>query len=249
MCTFAWATRVPSSAASTPSGQSPFEAMIQRLRRAYGRPKPLPSNDPLQLIYWENAAYLLSDERRQKVFDLLRERWGLEPRQILAAKYSELLEIAKLGGMRPEVRVERWLTIARIALSEFQGDLHKAVKLPLKQARKALQRFPVIGEPGAEKILLFSNSHAVLGLDSNGLRVLVRVGYGRQQKNYSATYRSVQEAITPQLGDKPAPLIQAHQLLRQHGMERCKTSAPICRGCALTDVCGYYQTQSPARKA
>src|SRR5271154_2221180 len=97
--------------------------MIQRLRAAYGRPKPLPSSDPLELIYWENAAYLLSDERRQKTFDLLRERCGLEPRKILAAKYSELLEIAKLGGMRPEVRVERWLTIARIALSEFQGDL------------------------------------------------------------------------------------------------------------------------------
>jgi endonuclease-3 len=238
---------VPSSAASTPSGpspQSPFEAIIQRLRAAYGRPKPLPSSDPLELIYWENAAYLLSDERRQKVFDLLRQRYGFEPRKILAAKYSELLEIAKLGGMRPEVRVERWLTIARIALSEFQGDLHQAAKLPLKQAKKALQRFPVIGEPGAEKILLFSNSHAVLGLESNGLRVLVRVGFGREQKNYAATYRSVQEAIAPQLGDKPAPLIQAHQLLRQHGMERCKTSAPICRGCALSDVCRYSMTST-----
>ncbi len=223
--------------------------MIQRLRAAYGRPKPLPSSDPLELIYWENAAYLLSDERRQKAFDLLRERCGLEPRKILAAKYSELLEIAKLGGMRPEVRVERWLTIARIALSEFQGDLQKAAKLPLKQAKKALQRFPVIGEPGAEKILLFSNSHRVLGLESNGLRVLVRVGFGREQKNYSATYRSVQEAIAPQLGDKLAPLIQAHQLLRQHGMERCKTTAPICRGCALADMCRYYQTQSSGRNA
>jgi endonuclease III len=218
--------------------------MIQRLRAAYGRPKPPPSSDPLELIYWENAAYLLTDERRQKVFDLLREQCGFEPRKILAAKYSELLDIAKLGGMRPEVRVERWLTIARIALSEFQGDLHLAVKLPLKQAKKALQRFPVIGEPGAEKILLFSNSHAVLGLESNGLRVLVRVGFGREQKNYSATYRSVQEAIAPQLGAEPAPLIQAHQLLRRHGMERCKTSAPICRGCPLSDVCRYSITST-----
>jgi endonuclease III len=218
--------------------------MIQRLRAAYGQPKPLPSSDPLELIYWENAAYLLSDQRRQKVFDLLRERCGLEPRKILAAKYSELLEIAKLGGMRPEVRVERWLTIARIALSEFQGDLRKAAKLPLKQAKKALQRFPVIGEPGAEKILLFSNSHVVLGLESNGLRVLVRVGFGREQKNYSATYRSVQQAIAPQLGAKHAPLIQAHQLLRQHGMERCKTTAPICRGCPLSDVCRHSLTST-----
>ena len=229
--------------------QSPFEAMIQRLRVAYGRPKPPPAANPLELIYWENAAYLLGDDRRQRVFDLLRERIGLEPKQILATKYSTLLEIAKLGGMRPEVRVERWVTIAHITLSEFQGDLSNVVRRPLKEAKKALQRFPCIGEPGAEKILLFSKAHAVLGLESNGLRVLVRAGYGREQKSYSATYRSVREAIAAQLGDKPAPLIQAHQLLRQHGMERCKTSAPICRGCALTDICHYYQTHSLARKA
>jgi endonuclease-3 len=226
--------------------ESPFEAMIERLRVAYGAPKALPTRDPLELVFWENAAYLLSDERRKKVFDQLRERVGLQPRQILAAKPAALLEIAKMGGMRPEVRVERWLTIARIALTEFGGSLGKAVKLPLKEAKKALQRFPSIGEPGAEKILLFSRAHAVLGLDSNGLRVLVRAGYGREQKAYSATYRTVQDAIAKYVGDECAPLVQAHQLLRQHGMERCKSSTPICRGCVLTDLCHYYRTRWPA---
>jgi endonuclease III len=225
---------------------APFENIIERLRAAYGRPQRPACSDPLELVFWENAAYLLSDERRKEVFELLRGRVGLEPKQILAASDSKLLEIAKLGGMRPEVRVERWRTIARIALNEFGGDLRKAVKLPLKAAKKALQRFPSIGEPGAEKILLFSKAHAVLGLESNGLRVLVRAGFGREQKNYSATYRAVQDAIAAQLSDKPGPLIQAHQLLRRHGMERCKAAAPICRGCALADVCHYYQTHSRA---
>jgi endonuclease III len=232
-----------------PSAESPFRAIIRRLRAAYGPPKRPPTSDPLELVFWENAAYLLSDEHRQKVFDLLRERVGLRPRDILAAKPATLLEIAKLGGMRPEVRVERWLNIAHIVLTQFQGDLSSVLRLPLKQAKKGLQQFPCIGEPGAEKILLFSKSHAVLGLDSNGLRVLVRVGCGHEQKSYSATYRSVQEAIASQIWDKCAPLIEAHQLLRQHGMERCKSSAPICRGCPLTDACRYYQTRSPARNA
>ncbi len=232
-----------------PSAESPFQVMVQRLRAAYGARKPLPTSDPFELVLWENAVYLLSDERRQKVFHLLRERIGLKPRNILAAKPAELLEIAKLGGMRPDVRVERWLSIAHITLDQFEGDLGNAVRLPLKQAKKALQQFPTIGEPGAEKILMFSKSHAVLGLDSNGLRVLVRVGFGREQKSYSATYHSVQEAIADQIPDKCGPLIQAQQLLRQHGMERCKYSSPICRGCPLTDACRYYQTQSPARNA
>jgi endonuclease-3 len=222
----------------------PFAAIIQRLRKAYGRPKAPPTSDPLELIFWENAAYLLKDERRQQAFDLLRERVGLKPREILSAKPAALLEIAKLGGMRPEVRVERWLRIAHLVATEFGGDLAGVVRLPLSQAKKALQKFPCIGEPGAEKILLFSKSYAVPGLDSNGLRVLVRFGYGQEQKNYSATYRSVREAVASQIPGKCEPLIEAHQLLRRHGMEHCKYSAPICRGCPLTDACRYYQSHS-----
>src|SRR5271154_4841694 len=163
-----------------PAAESPFQALIQRLRAAYGRPKPPCTSDPLELVFWENAAYLLTDERRQKVFDLLSERVGLRPRNILAANPAMLLELAKLGGMRPEVRVQRWLTIANITLAEFDGDPNNALRLPIKQAKKAMQLFPCIGEPGAEKILLFTKSYPVLGLDSNALRVLVRIGYGRE---------------------------------------------------------------------
>ena len=103
-----------------PSAESPFKGMVESLRAVYGRPKPPLTSDPLELVFWENAAYLLSDERRQKVFELLRERVGLKPRDILAAKSAALLEIAMLGGMRPEVRVERWLTIGQLDKSEWK---------------------------------------------------------------------------------------------------------------------------------
>src|SRR5690348_17729910 len=142
------------------------------------------------MILWENVAYLQTDERREQCFEMLRKRVGLKPEQILAAPGSTLLEIARMGGMRPEVRVERLRQISRIALDEFQGDLRKSAKLPLKEAKKAIQKFPNIGEPGAEKIILFSKSHAVLGLDSNGLRVLTRLGYGRRSEEHTSELQS-----------------------------------------------------------
>ena len=218
-----------------------FGSVIARLQSTYGRPKA-PKSDPFELILWENVAYLLTDERREAAFEALRQRVGLAPKQILAAPQATLLEIAQMGGMRPEVRVERLRTIARITLDEFQGDLRKAVKLPLKQAKKALRLFPNIGEPGAEKILLFSKSYPVLGLDSNGLRVLRRIGYGQDHKNYSATYHSVDEAVASEIGEDCAPLIKANPLLRQHGKERCKMNGPLCRICPLTDLCAYYKS-------
>jgi endonuclease-3 len=54
--------------------------------------------------------------------------------------------------MRPETRVERWLEIARICRDDFAGDLNCILAQPFGQAKKALRRFPCIGEPGAEKI-------------------------------------------------------------------------------------------------
>jgi endonuclease III len=218
-----------------------FSKVIHRLQSKYGRPKP-PKSDPFELILWENAVYLLSDERREAAFEALRERVGLTPKAILAAPRATLLEIAKMGGMRPEVRVERLRTIARITLDQFQGDLRKVLKLPLKQAKKALQLYPNIGEPGAEKILLFTKSYAVLGLDSNGLRVLRRIGYGQECKNYSAIYHSVDEAVAREIGQDCTPLIKANQLLRQHGKERCKLNAPLCRICPVTNLCAYYKS-------
>jgi endonuclease-3 len=224
---------------------SRFDQVIARLQTFYGRPKP-PKSDPFELILWENVAYLLSDERREAAFEALRSRVGLTPKQILAAPASTLLGVAKMGGMRPEVRVERLRMIARITLDNFHGDLRNALKLPPKQAMKALRLYPTIGEPGAEKILLFTNTHPALGLESNGLRVLQRIGYGREHKNYGATYRSVQEAIASEIAQDCTSLIKAHQLLRQHGQERCKTSAPLCRICPVADLCQYGVARATA---
>ena len=143
--------------------------------------------------------------------------------------------------MHPEQRVGRLREIALIAMNEFGGDLKQALKLPLPKAKQALRKFPSVGEPSAEKILLFTHSYPVLGLDSNGLRVLVRLGYGEEKKNYTATYRAIKEAIHAQLRTDYTWLIRAHILLRQHGKELCKTNAPLCEKCPVRKSCAYFK--------
>jgi endonuclease III len=144
-----------------------------------------------------------------------------------------------MGGMRPKVRVFRWQEIARITMSQFDGDLDQILKLPYAQAKKALKQFPNIGDPGAEKILMFCGASPGLPLEWNGLRVLTRVGYGRWQKNYGAAYRSVQEALKPELPRKAEAIAQAHLLLRQHGKEICRDKSPQCYQCSIQELCAY----------
>ncbi len=212
--------------------------LVNTLQQHYGVPAPPPSTDPLELIIWENIAYLASDERRAAAFAVLKRDIGTRPEEILAAKHSALAAIGK-AGILPDVSAEKLLAIAKIAYEEFDSDLRAVLKKPLPQAKKALKRFPSIGDPGAEKILLFTRSYPVMALDSNGLRVLCRVGFAEEQKNYSVTYRLAQDAIRGQLPKDYDSLIRAHQLLRQHGQELCKRSKPRCAECPLSDGCNY----------
>jgi len=193
------------------------------------------------MILLENVAYLVGDERRAQAFDALRERVGLTPPEILMAHDETLLEVARLGGMRPAVRVDKLRRIAQLALQEFDGDFERVLKQPLDKAKKSLKKFPGIGDPGAEKILLFSKTHPILALDSNGLRVLLRLGYGEERKSYSSTYRAAQDAVAGELKNDYDWLIAAHQLLRRHGQELCKSAAPLCPQCPVKSSCRYNQ--------
>jgi len=224
-----------------PAPRPSLPKIVSQLAAHYGNPEPPITTDPFELILLENIAYLVSDDRRAQAFNTLRQHAGTKPHEILAASHDEILQATKLGGMHPEQRVARLKEIALIALNEFGGDLKQVLKLPLPKAKQALRKFSSIGEPSAEKILLFTRAYPVLGLDSNGLRVLVRLGFGEEKKNYTATYRAIQEAIKDQLKDDYYWLIAAHSLLRQHGKELCRTSAPLCEKCPVRKSCAYFK--------
>ncbi len=114
-----------------------LKQIIARLKRTHGPPKLPPARGPFELVMWENACYLLPDDRRTAVFEGLRKQVGLNANAILKADADVLLALATMGGMRPKVRVFRWQEIARITLSQFDGALDQILKLPYAQAKKA----------------------------------------------------------------------------------------------------------------
>lgn len=216
-----------------------LQTILDSLESAYGRPTSPELAGPLEMILFENVTYLVSDEKREKAFAALREEIGTDPSSILAASFDALAQVVRPAAMTSKL-VGRLREIALIVLQEFSGDLQEVLSRPLAQAKKALMKFPVIGEPGAEKVLLFNNAYPVLALDSNCLRVLVRLGFGDEHKSYVATYRSAQRAAQAELEEDCASLKRAHLLLRLHGKNTCKRSQPKCGKCPLTNLCEYY---------
>jgi endonuclease III len=212
---------------------------LDRLEARYGKQLAPPTTDPFELILWENVAYLADDPTRLSAFHMLQNRVGTRPDDILAAHPESLLQVAR-AGIIPEQTVEKLRAAAQLARDEADGDLGLVHSLPLARARRLLRRFPGLGEPGADKILLFSRTQPVFALDSNGLRTLLRRGYGREAKNYAATYRSVIAAIEGELPRGVEGLIRAYLLLRRHGQELCRRTSPVCEACPLAPDCAYW---------
>jgi len=218
----------------------PFATLIDRLAQHYGEPEPPTITEPFAMILWENIAYLANDAKRMEAFNELKVKVGLRPADIRKAKDSVLLRIAG-KGIIPATTVEKLRRSAEIAHDLFNDDLAPILDKPLPQAKKDLRKFPTIGEPSAEKILLFNRRHAILALESNGLRVLVRLGYAAEHKNYATTFKNVQRALAPQLPSNCDALIRAYLLLRQHGQELCKRTSPLCAVCPLRSDCLFFR--------
>jgi endonuclease III len=217
---------------------------VQALERHYGPPSRPPATDPFELVLLENVAYLATPKCRLEAFELLRSAIGTTPKAILAANHKALERVTSLGILKGTF-AEKLRACAEIALDELGGDLGAAIRGPLESAKRALRLFPGIGEPGAEKILLFAGRHPFLAPDSNGLRVLGRLGLIREEKSYARTYAAGRQA-----GDSlPAEievLQKAHLLLQQHGQTLCRRTAPLCEECPLEPACAYAAASAGA---
>ena len=207
--------------------------LIDALRAHHGKPQAPPTSDPFELVLLENVAYLASPDERRAAFEELKATVGTDPAKILAAKPAALERVTARGILAPTF-AGKLRTCAEIAL---QVDLDG----PVERVRKALRKFPGIGEPGAEKILTFSGRAAYLAPESNGLRVLARVGLIREEKSYAKTYAQGR-ALGAALGDAPRVHREAHLLLAAHGRTLCKRSAPLCPRCPLIKRCAYARS-------
>jgi endonuclease III len=200
--------------------------LLDQLEQAAGPADPLPSADGFELALAENVGYLVDDQRRWQAMAELRAQVGLEPEQILAAGTAVLLRITT--GQRPAERVQRLRRCAELAI-----------------AAAPWRAFPGIGQPGADRIDLFTGTRAVLALDANAMRVLARLGYADPARSYAASYRQAQAAAAGQLPASVPALQRAHQLLRRHGQTVCRRTNPACAGCAIAAACPSAGVAAP----
>jgi len=220
--------------------------LLNKLEKHYGKLPPPRLTDPYLMILFANCAYPATDDGCTKGFDTPQREIGTGVDDILGVDDADLVRAMKGCGMFPEKRAARLREIAWLVKSEYGGDLRTALRGPLRKARQALKRFPTIGDPGADKILLFTGTAPIAAVPSNCVRVAHRLGYGEEKKNYAAGYRSAQEAIRAEQPGNCDALIRAHQLLKRHGQELCKTNQPLCQRCPVSSECVWFNRDGRA---
>lgn len=217
------------------SGRWPAKAAL-RVLRAHGGPAPSAApTDPWSQVLWENVAYLADDTRRLDAFRALKRSVGTSPAAIAAAPQRALTSVSK-RGILASANAQKIRECAQIMIEEFGGRPGALAALPPEELRKALRRFPRIGAPAADRILLVSGKARVLSLDSNGLRVALRLGFGVEDDTYAKAYAAAVAALELELTGAGA-LIEAHDLLRRHGKQVCKRTSPRCGECPLAPRC------------
>lgn len=213
--------------------------ILDSLESNYGALDPAAPTDPYEFLIWWHCGYPASEERCSKGWASLTREVGIAPKQLTAASTAKLVGALEAGGMVPDLRASRLKEIAATVQGEYGGDLRSALsRVSAPQARKALKAFPGIGNPGADRILLFSRLSPVAAVPSACPHVLVRVLQGPEGQKYVANYAAAQRMLNtlPATYDER---IRGYLLVARHGHELCKRSNPLCGRCPLRAHCAF----------
>jgi endonuclease-3 len=214
--------------------------LLDVLETLYGRKTPEWPTDPYLSLVWLHCGYPASGTRCAKGWESLNNLIGVDADRLLAAKPEQLATALKPGGMVPELRAMRLKEIAERIVKQYAGDLRAGLNgLSVPQARAALKQFPNIGDPGADRILLFAGISPVAAVPSNCPHVLVRIQLGQERENYGRTYREAQQIMEEAISPKFDSRTRAYLLLKHHGQQLCKTSKPKCDVCPVSSDCAF----------
>jgi len=233
-------------------------AIFNRLDKFYrlptlkGKPRPPQPTDPYEMLLHRNCGYPQSDERCDKGFHALKKEIGLAPQKILDAPDSKLREVMRPSVMKPELTAFRLKEIAARVLDEFSGNMRAVLKRPLPEAKKALKKFPTVGDSTAEKILLFTRTAPVAAIPANAVHTALRLFGGNPDwvsAKWNAAYRFAQDAVRDAFPENIDAQLRVYLLLKHHAREICKLSRPLCNQCPVTSLCPYFQKSQRASRA
>lgn len=201
--------------------------ILSTLEKTFGKIKPK-RETAFAMLVRQTCGYPASDEACAKGWDALSKEVGTSAEAILKAPKSKLVKAMRAGGIVPELRAKRLVEIAKKAGADLSS-------------RAVLKKLPTIGDPGADKILLFAHAQPIAAVPSNATHVTERL-FGLAG-SYAQVYRASQKTLDEALPKSADARVRAFLLLKRHGQTICKRARPQCELCPVTRECQYFKTR------
>lgn len=208
-----------------------LRAILERLRREYGRPSTRVHGAPIDELVLTVLSQNTNDRNRDVAYERLRERFP-SWEAVRDAPTEEVVEAIRPGGLAvtKAPRIQRILH----AISESGPmDLDWLADAPLEQARDYLCELPGVGRKTAACVLLFAYGRHDVPVDTHVHRVGTRLGLFREGASLDECH---DEMLRLSRGADP---LEAHVALIRHGRRTCTARAPGCRECPLLRMCPY----------
>ena len=210
-----------------------LRAILERLRREYGKPVAHPHRAPIDELVLTVLSQNTNDRNRDVAYGRLRERFESWD-EVRDAPVDEVEDAIRPGGLAP-TKAGRIQEILHALAGDDLGWLETA---PLAEARDYLCGLPGVGRKTAACGLLFSYGRHDVPVDTHVYRVGIRLGLFRPGAPLEEAH---DEMLRLSQGADP---YEAHVALIRHGRRICVARAPRCGECPLRRMCPYPRSVS-----
>jgi endonuclease-3 len=213
-----------------PATRRKLRTIVERLRKAYGRPEMRPHEAPIDELILTVLSQNTNDRNRDVAYARLRERFSSWD-EVRDADEDDVEEAIRPGGIS-RVKARR---IQQILREIGDDDLSRLADEPLDQARNELLELPGVGRKTAAIVLLFAFGRADMPVDTHVYRVSSRLGLIRPK----ASFEEAHDEMLRLVGDDAQEAYEAHVSLIRHGRRTCHARNPRCEECVLLRLCPY----------
>ena len=206
--------------------------IVDRLSELYGRPRLMPSGDPLAELVLTILSQNTSDRNSGRAFVRLLRRYG-SWREVAEAPLPELVDAIREGGLANQ-KAPRIQAALKAAFERSpDGDLRFLQELPLEEARAWLRSLPGVGPKTAACVLLFSLGRPAMPVDTHVERVAKRLALIPASANSEEAHDLLERWVPPEL------VYPFHMSLVKHGRRTCTARRPACDRCPLLASCPF----------
>lgn len=208
-----------------------LRAILERLRREYGRPSTRVHGAPIDELVLTVLSQNTNDRNRDVAYERLRERFP-SWEAVRDAPAEEVVEAIRPGGLAV-TKAPRIQRILHAISATGPMELDWLADAPLEEARDYLCQLPGVGRKTAACVLLFAYGRHDVPVDTHVHRVGTRLGLFRDGASLDDCH---DEMLRLSRGADP---LESHVALIRHGRRTCLSRAPRCHECPLLRMCPY----------